>query len=80
MVATNHVDKPLYLAGSCWTLQEVGAVQINIGKARILRDGVVEVEKLTGPGKPETIIFPEPVGSVKPSSPARPLTRSSILV
>lgn len=40
-----------------------GAVQTNIGKARILRDGkVVDVEKLTGPGNPETVIFPDPVG------------------
>jgi len=57
---TPGYNNPLrYKVGWYWR----GAVQTNIGKARILRDGrVVEVEKLTGPRNPETIIFPEPVG------------------
>lgn len=39
------------------------ALKGSLGKARILRDGkIVEVEKLSGPGNPETVIFPEPVG------------------
>jgi lysine 6-dehydrogenase len=38
-------------------------IQTYLGKARILRNGeVVEVEKLTGPGNPEIITFPEPIG------------------
>jgi len=57
---TPAYNSPLrYKVGWYWR----GAVQTNIGKATILRDDrVVEVEKLTGPGNPETVFFPEPVG------------------
>lgn len=40
-----------------------GAISTYCGTAKILRDGkIVEVEKLSGPGNPEIITFPEPVG------------------
>jgi len=40
-----------------------GAISTYCGTAKILRDGkIVEVNKLTGPGNPEIIRFPEPVG------------------
>jgi lysine 6-dehydrogenase len=39
------------------------AIESYLGRAKILRDGqVIEVEKLTGPGNPETTTFPEPIG------------------
>jgi lysine 6-dehydrogenase len=39
------------------------AIETNLGKATILRDGrVIQVDKLSGPGNPEITLFPEPVG------------------
>jgi lysine 6-dehydrogenase len=39
------------------------AIETSLGKASILRDGrVIHVDKLSGPGNPEIIVFPEPVG------------------
>jgi lysine 6-dehydrogenase len=39
------------------------AIETNLGKATILRDGrLIQVDKLTGPGNPEIIVFREPVG------------------
>ena len=57
---TPGYNNPLrYKIAWYWT----GAIRTNLGKVRILRDGeVVEVEKLTGPGNPESITFPEPIG------------------
>jgi len=40
-----------------------GVISTYCGTAEILRNGkIVEVEKLSGPGNPEIITFPEPVG------------------
>ncbi len=57
---TPGYNNPLrYKIAWYWT----GAIRTNLGKVRILRNGeVVEVEKLIGPGNPENIIFPEPIG------------------
>jgi len=40
-----------------------GVISTYCGTTKILRDGkLVEVDKLAGPGNPETVRFPEPVG------------------
>jgi lysine 6-dehydrogenase len=39
------------------------AIETYLGKASVLHEGrIVEAEKLAGPGNPETVTFPEPVG------------------
>ena len=57
---TPAYNNPLRYKISWWW---EGAISTYCDTAKILRDGkIVEVEKLSGPGNPEIITFPEPVG------------------
>jgi len=57
---TPAYNNPLRYKISWWW---EGAISTYCGTAKILRDGkIIEVEKLSGPGNPEVITFPEPVG------------------
>ena len=57
---TPAYNNPLRYKISWWW---EGAISTYCGTAKILRDGkIIEVEKLSGPGNPEIITFPEPVG------------------
>ncbi|MDH5389877.1 MAG: saccharopine dehydrogenase NADP-binding domain-containing protein [Candidatus Bathyarchaeota archaeon] len=57
---TPAYNSPLRYKISWWW---EGAISTYCGAAKILRDGeIIEVEKLSGPGNPEVVTFPEPVG------------------
>jgi len=57
---TSAYNNPLRYKITWWW---EGVISTYCGTAKILRNGkIVEVEKLSGPGNPEIIRFPEPVG------------------
>jgi len=57
---TPAYNSPLRYKISWWW---EGAISTYCGTAKIIRDGkIIEVEKLSGPGNPEVVTFPEPVG------------------
>jgi len=68
---TPAYNSPLRYKISWWW---EGAISTYCGAAKILRDGeIIEVEKLSGPGNPEVVTFPEPVGECEAFYVAAPL-------
>ena len=68
---TPAYNSPLRYKISWWW---AGAISTYCGAAKILRDGeIIEVEKLSGPGNPEVVTFPEPVGECEAFYVAAPL-------